>query len=85
MRVGKNLLGQRKVESHEEGRPVYAMKSEDILAYHMTICWPTGGILLPWDLERIIGFSEVVYQGIQPDIDGLSLVVRYWDAPTQSF
>ena len=60
------------------------METKDILAYHMTVCWPTGGILFPWDLERIIGFGEVVYQGIKPNIDGLSVVVRYWDTPSQS-
>lgn len=85
MRVGENLLGQRKVKSHEEGWPVYAMKSDYILAYHVTVCWPTSGVLLTWDLERIICLGEVIYQGVKPDIDGLSLVVRYWDTPAKSF
>ncbi len=81
MCVGENLPRQRKIEGHEEGRPVYAMKSDYILTNDVTICRPTGGALLTWDLKRIVGLGKVINQGIKPDVDGLSLIVRHWDAP----
>ena len=64
VRVGEDLLGQRKIKSHEEGWPIYAVKSDYVLANHMTVCRPTGGALLSWDLKRVVGLGEVIYQGI---------------------
>lgn len=64
MRVGENLLGQRKVKSHEEGWPVNAMESDYILAYHVTVRRPTSAVLLSRNLKRIFGLGEVTYQGI---------------------
>ena len=56
---------------------------DDVFANDMAVCRPPTSAFLTRDLKWIICFGEVVYQGVQPDIDGLRAVIWYWNPPTQ--
>ena len=83
MRVREHLLRQRNVQRHEKSGPVDAMEADNVFADDVAVCRPSRRILLAGDLEGIVGLGDVVDQGVEPDVDGLRLVVRHRDAPGQ--
>lgn len=64
MGMSHDLFRQGQIKSKEKSGPVYAMKANDILSYYMNIRGPAGGVLSARRLEGIIGFSEIVDEGI---------------------
>ena len=76
----KELLGERYVKRHEERRPIYAVEFDDIFANDLAVWWPYR-ILFIAGSEWITGIGQIIDQGIQPDIDGLRIVVWNRNAP----
>lgn len=62
--VRQDSFRQGKVQGQEEGGPVDAMESDNVLADHMDVCRPACGMLLTRHLEGVVGFGEVVDQGV---------------------
>ena len=78
MGVDQELLGKVEAEGHEHGRPVDRVELEDVLAEDLDSWRPLTSEV------RIPGHSEIVTQGVNPDIDCLIPVSGHPHPPVES-
>lgn len=97
MTMDKDIMWERKVKGHQKRWPVDAMETiklgqsdtgiievfilpSDIFPNDVDIRWPSIFASLT-GREGVSCFGQVVYESVQPDIDGLCVVTGDGNAP----
>ena len=83
-RVTEYLLRKRNIEAHQENRPIYRMKTNDILSNQMKVCRPIFLISLSMLSIRVIPYTgDIVCECIEPDIYYIFLIKIYRNPPSK--
>ena len=78
----EHLFGQGEARGHQEGRPVYGMETDDILADQVQIRRPVA--FKPAALPAIADPGQVIGQRVDPDIHDMAGAARHGYAPVKA-
>ena len=82
--MAEYLLGKRKLQSHQEDRPVNCVETDDILADQVHISRPELLVVLIVVAVRIVAAEgDIVGKCIQPNINNMARVKVYRNAPAE--
>src|SRR5699024_2496668 len=74
-RMSKHLLWKRKIQRHQDNRPVNCMETDNIVSDQMQICRPVFfKVFRVISIAVITDSSDIVGKGIQPYIDNVPFI-----------
>ena len=81
--MAEHLLRQGFAEGHQNRRPNDRVEAENVLANDVNVRRPVAGVLFPFRLivGKVADRRDVVAQRIQPNVDDMLGVARYFNPP----